>query len=441
MWYWECFTPHPPVIIPEVGKGREQEASRTLEGMDALSVFARKNPPDHILLLSPHAPFSGGFTVSLSERYSGDFARFTAPGTRLSFPGAAEKGERLARSLSEFFPVSVTSRPERTLDHGSLVPLFFLRGEDVSALPSIIVANPIGLSLSEAFDLGRALWNSPLEGHWALVASGDLSHRVTPDAPAGYSPFGRTFDRMIVEAFEKNDPGKLLALDEREKEEAGECGLRSALIFLGLGANRRVRNISYEAPFGVGYATAFASLHSAPSLARAVLSEGVRFGTEAARKASARFRAFPELQGKSACFVSLKIRSQGLPEEQLRGCIGTLAPSHATLLDEITENTLAAAQRDPRFLPVTPDELGRISLSVDILSSPEGASSLEMLDPKKFGVLVEKNGLRGVLLPDLEGVDTVEQQLSIAARKVGIRSLEGASISRFTVSRIREDAE
>lgn len=440
MWYWECFTPHPPVIIPEVGKGRELEASRTIEGMNILSSLASTNPPDTILLLSPHAPFSGGLTISLAEQYSGDFARFAAPRTGLSLRGAAAEGERLARILEETFPVITTYRKESPLDHGSLVPLFFLRKRGVS-LPSLVVANPIGLSPSEAYRLGQALPHAPLQGSWALVASGDLSHRVTPDAPAGFSPFGREFDGMIVEAFQSNDPGALLALGEREMNEAGECGLRSALLFLGLGEKRQIRSLSYEAPFGVGYATAFASLHCAPLLARSALSEGVRFGREAAEKAAARFLDFPELQEKAACFVSLKIRSHETKEEQLRGCIGTILPSYSSLLEEIVENTLAAAQRDPRFMPVTPEELENISLSVDILSTPEPVSSLDMLDPHRFGVLVEKNGRRGVLLPDLEGVDTVEQQLSIAARKAGILSLERSSISRFSVHRLKEDAE
>ncbi len=440
MWYWECFTPHPPVIIPEVGRGREHDASQTLEGMNILSSLASKNPPDNILLLSPHAPFSGGLTVSLAEQYTGDFAQFAAPRTRLSFEGAKDEGERLARILEESFPVAVTMRKMCSLDHGSLVPLFFIQKKSVS-LPSLVVANPIGLSPSEAFRLGQVLLKAPLHGSWALVASGDLSHRVTPEAPAGYSPFGREFDRMVVEAFQTNDPAQLLALGEREMDEAGECGLRSALLFLGLAEKRHIRSISYEAPFGVGYATAFASLHSAPLLARAVLSEGVRSGREEAKKAAVRFNEFPELQAKSACFVSLKIRPGRTEEEQLRGCIGTILPSYSSLHEEIVENTLAAAERDPRFMPVTPEELENISLSVDILSTPEPASSLDMLDPRKFGVLVEKGGLRGVLLPDLEGIDTVEQQLSIAARKAGILSLERASLSRFTVRRLKEDAE
>ena len=99
---------------------------------------------------------------------------------------------------------------------------------------------------------------------------------------------------------------------------------------------------------------------------------------------------------------------------------------------------MAAALEDPRFPPVTEEELEDLSISVDILSAPENIDSLSSLDPDRYGVIIEKGGRRGVLLPDLEGVDTAEEQISIAAGKAGISSLEGASLSRFTVTRVQE---
>lgn len=437
MWYWECYTPHPPIIIPDVGRGREAEASATIGGMRSLSRLTAINRADTILILSPHAPFFGGLSMSLARDYYGDFGMFGAPGASLSMPGALQAGEALASHLEKKFYVVKRRHEKCPLDHGSLIPLSFIAGGGSSHVPSLVLANPIGLSPSDAFALGRALSEAPADGSWALIASGDLSHRVTRDAPAGYSPFGAEFDRMIVEAFKSNDPSRLLSLQPDEIDRAGECGLRSALVFLGLAEGRSIRSISYEAPFGVGYATAFAPLHSATLLARAVLEECVRKGRRAALEASSRFSAFPELKSRSACFVTLKTGGG----EQLRGCIGTILPARDTLLEEITENAQSAALRDPRFPPVAKEELGDISLSVDLLSLPEPVSSLDSLDPAKFGVIVERNGLRGVLLPALEGVDSVDQQIAIAARKAGIHSAEGASISRFTVNRIREEHE
>jgi AmmeMemoRadiSam system protein A len=134
-----------------------------------------------------------------------------------------------------------------------------------------------------------------------------------------------------------------------------------------------------------------------------------------------------------ACFVSIK-KSNG----DLRGCIGTIAPVHPRLDAEIMANAVSSATRDPRFDPIEARELDGLVFSVDVLSEPEPVRDISELDPKKWGVIVSSGYKRGVLLPDLEGVDTVESQLDIAARKAGIRSPDGAAIERFTVDRYSE---
>ncbi|MEJ5228791.1 MAG: AmmeMemoRadiSam system protein A [Pseudothermotoga sp.] len=136
------------------------------------------------------------------------------------------------------------------------------------------------------------------------------------------------------------------------------------------------------------------------------------------------------LTRKSGAFVSLH-KLDG----SLRGCIGTYLPARENLAEEIRDNAIAAAMEDPRFSPVTVDELDDIEVSVDILSEPERISKLEELDPKKYGVIVVSGFRRGLLLPDLPGVDTVEQQLAIAKRKAGIFGGEKIVIYRFTVER------
>ena len=135
---------------------------------------------------------------------------------------------------------------------------------------------------------------------------------------------------------------------------------------------------------------------------------------------------------KKACFVSIK-RKNG----ELRGCIGTLSPIHETLDQEIIANAVSSSTRDPRFPPMSKNELDDVTFSVDVLSEPESAKISE-LNPKIYGVIVSKNYRRGVLLPDLEGVDSVEQQVSIAAMKAGIYDLDGVKLERFTVERYKE---
>ena len=119
----------------------------------------------------------------------------------------------------------------------------------------------------------------------------------------------------------------------------------------------------------------------------------------------------------------------------LRGCIGTIAPARHSLAEEIIMNGVAAATEDPRFAPVRPAELDHLSYSVDVLGEPEPVDSLEQLDPARYGVIVTRGFKRGLLLPDLEGVDTVMDQIAIAKQKAGIAPDEDAKLERFEVVR------
>ncbi len=121
---------------------------------------------------------------------------------------------------------------------------------------------------------------------------------------------------------------------------------------------------------------------------------------------------------------------------ELRGCIGTIAPTRDRLADEIIYNAISASTRDPRFPPIQPEELDQLEISVDVLGAAEPIASEKELDVKRYGVIVEKGYRRGLLLPDLEGVDTVEYQVLIARRKAGIGDHEpGVSLYRFEVIR------
>jgi AmmeMemoRadiSam system protein A len=136
---------------------------------------------------------------------------------------------------------------------------------------------------------------------------------------------------------------------------------------------------------------------------------------------------------RRACFVSIKTLSG-----DLRGCIGTIAPVQPSIDREIMENAVSSATRDPRFPPMRFDELAGVVFSVDVLGEPEKVADRSRLDARKWGVIVSKGMRRGVLLPDLEGVDTVEAQLEIAARKAGIYDLNGVAVERFSVDRYPE---
>jgi len=139
----------------------------------------------------------------------------------------------------------------------------------------------------------------------------------------------------------------------------------------------------------------------------------------------------PEMQEQAGVFVSLKIGGN------LRGCIGTFAPERKTVAEEIMANAVRSATRDPRFPPVPPDELASLEYSVDVLTSPEPVASEAELDPKKYGVIVESGGRRGLLLPDLEGVETVQYQIEICRAKAGIPANMPVKLHRFEVKRYK----
>ena len=135
------------------------------------------------------------------------------------------------------------------------------------------------------------------------------------------------------------------------------------------------------------------------------------------------------INSRKAAFVSIHKKGN------LRGCIGTFLPVHSSLAEEIIENAILAATEDPRFYPIREEELSELEINVDVLSTPETIDSLDELDPKRYGVIVQKGFKRGLLLPDLEGVDTVEEQISIAKEKAGIGEDEEVTLQRFEVVR------
>ena len=297
----------------------------------------------------------------------------------------------------------------------------------------------------------------------AFVASGDLSHRLKPEAPAGYYPQAYLFDREVVESIRDAQPERIINIDQDLRRMAGECGYRSMLIALGVAesTSQDYEVLHYEAPFGVGYLVAQITCESLSAkdgtadsvdepdsenqtirqqegeqllaLARRAIETFVLEG-RVIEKPSA---PDPLLKERAACFVSIKTL-----EGDLRGCIGTIEPAKETLAEELIANAVSSATRDPRFPPVTSAELSNLRYSVDVLSAPEPAQ-FEELDPKVYGVIVEDESgtRRGLLLPDLRGVETVRQQVDIAARKAGIPPDMPLKFSRFRVERYRETAQ
>jgi len=433
--------PHPPIMVPEVGR---EATARVRDSIDAMAQLTRRlidSGAETVILISPHAPLEAdSFVAYEGPTLYGDFANFHAPDTVFS----ARVDEELLRAITQTAAdenYRVSMLPDDLLDHGTAVPLYFLLSNgwsgQIVALGYSFLSNDdhlrFGSCITKAVDqIGRRV---------AFIASGDLSHRLKPEAPAGYNPSAHVFDEEVVGALQANEPSRIVGIDHGLRRLAGECGYRSMLVAIGAasGLPLSCEVMNYEAPFGVGYLVAQLTNVAAetenesedvPGLARRAVETFIREG-EVLRVMAPRSGL---LAARAPCFVSLK-SSDG----ELRGCIGTIEPAKNSLAEEIAANAVSAAISDPRFDPVREDELANLVYSVDVLLPPEPAT-IEDLDPKLFGVIVEdeSESRRGLLLPDIPGVETAAQQVEIATRKAGIPHGTPVKLSRFKVERYRE---
>jgi len=420
-------------MVPEVGRESIAGVADSIEAMSELTKRLIESGAETVILISPHAPLEvDSFVAHEGPQVFGDFSHFNAPGTNFTTPIDEELLAAIKEAAaSEHY--NVTTLPEHDLDHGTAVPLYFLlrngwRGKVVTLGYSFLSNYDhlrFGSCIRKAVDgVGRRV---------AFIASGDLSHRLKPQAPAGYNPNAHVFDEQVVDALRSNDPAKIIDIDFNLRRLAGECGYRSMLVAIGASSELPLscEVLSYEAPFGVGYLVAqITNQISLPGLAREAVETYVRTGQIIpAQPSTDEF-----LSSRAPCFVSLKTLNG-----ELRGCIGTIEPARDSLAQEIISNAISAANNDPRFEPVRPEELSNLRYSVDVLFPPEETVMAD-LDPSVFGVIVEDESgtQRGLLLPDIPGIDNAEQQVEIAARKAGIGRDERVRLYRFKVERYRE---
>jgi AmmeMemoRadiSam system protein A/AmmeMemoRadiSam system protein B len=438
---FSAIAPHPPIMVPEVGR---ESIAGVVDSIDAMAELTKRiidSGSESVVLISPHAPLEAdAFVAYEGPEVYGDFSNFNAPEARFTARVDEELLSEIERAAAAK-NYEVSTLPEHDLDHGIAVPLYFLlqngwRGKVVTLGYSFLSNQDhlrFGSCIKEAVDqLGRRV---------AFIASGDLSHRLKPQAPAGYNPDAHIFDEEVVAAIRSNTPQRIVGIDHNLRRLAGECGYRSMLVAIGAGSGLpwSCEVLSYEAPFGVGYLVAQlinqpdrsdSTETDLPKLARRAVETFVRSGEILDPHETTQGL----LRERAPCFVSLKTLNG-----ELRGCIGTIEPARDTLAEEIVANAISAANNDPRFEPVSEDELSKLRYSVDVLFPSEPAI-LKELDPAVFGVIVEDESgtRRGLLLPDIPGIDNAEQQVSIAARKAGIAPGEPIKLWRFKVERFRE---
>ncbi len=428
---YAVITPHPPLIIPDVGGRYLREVSSTVESMVNLGRRIKEIAPKTLIIVSPHCElFLRYFGIVTQERIEGNFRDFGAPMVRFEFEIDLTLTQKIISSATES-GLPVREIVDAYLDHGAMVPLYYLTRE-LDYKPKIVLLSFSLLPLEKIYSFGKII-DSLSEENVVFVASGDMSHRLLPGAPNGYDPMGKVFDQAIVEIVKSGDLKRLLELDPELIERAGECGLRSLVMLAGIMDGKKIRTkvLSYEGPFGVGYLVGEVISVDSEDLESYILNlakEAVETYVKERRVITPQ-NIPEELNRRAGAFVTIKKHGE------LRGCIGTIQGTQPNLAYEIVQNAISSATQDPRFFPVSEEELPELQYSVDILNPPEKVKDISQLDPKVYGVIVERGWQRGLLLPDLEGVDTVEEQLRIAALKAGLSLDEVENIYRFTVTR------
>lgn len=449
--------PHPPLIVSEVGKGSENQVIKTIEAYKKVADEIANLKPDTIIISSPHAQvYNDYFHISPNSEAYGSFEDFGAP--NVTFKETYD--EELVREISVIarennFPAGTYGEKDPKLDHGTMVPLYFIEQKYKDfKLVRIGLSN---LGELEHYHLGEIIKEAinKLDRKVVYVASGDLSHRLQPDGPYGITDEGIEYEKDIMNDLSTSSFDKLLNYDEKLLSNAGICGHHSFIIMAGVldGLNVEVETLSHEDITGVGYGICiytpkdenkdrcfrkiylekeenrlnerYKYVDDYIKLARSTINEYIKTGN---------IIDIPEdinkelLNNQAGVFVTIH------KFNKLRGCIGTIIPTRKNIATEIIYNAISASTEDYRFNPIVEEELPYLDIDVDVLGPIEDISGRDELDPKRYGVIVYTDTKKGLLLPDLEGIDTVDEQIEIAKRKGNI-TYENYKLQRFEVIR------
>ena len=251
--------PHPPLLVPEVGGARIEQVA---DSERALKEFSRRliaTHPETVVVISPHSPYDvRQFSARSTNRLKGDFYEFSAPDVEMTFANDLALLDALGRTAEEEGVALRRITADCPLDHGAMVPLYYLH--EAGWRGPVVVVGFTQQSIEKHLAFGRAIARATraLNRRTALVASGDLSHRLIVGGPYEYEPTAYLFDQQIVEAIARGDSQAVITLDPELRYRAGECGYRSIIVAIGSVAEdlRDHEVLSYEGPFGVGYMVA-----------------------------------------------------------------------------------------------------------------------------------------------------------------------------------------
>ena len=450
--------PHPPMIVPDIGRGSEAQVADTTAAYERAADEIASLAPETIIITSPHSiMYADYFHISPGKSARGSFAGFRAPGVRFNEEYDTELVKEICRLADkEDFPAGTMGERDKDLDHGTMVPLWFIRNKYKGG--KIVRIGLSGLPLIDHYRLGMII-REAVEStgrRTVLVASGDLSHKLQDYGPYGYTPEGPEYDERIMDVMGRAAFGELLDFDSTFCDKAAECGHRSFVIMGGAfdGTAVRAEKLSHQDVTGVGYGICTFYPEGADK-SRNFLDRKMEEIEDELRSKREQSDEYVKLARNAVEAYVLRREvldvPAGLPDEmlstqagafvsihehgELRGCIGTISPTRSSVAEEIIGNAISASTRDPRFPAIKPDELPWLDINVDVLGEPEDIDSEDELDVKRYGVIVSCGHRRGLLLPDLDGIDTPRQQVEIAMKKGGIHKFEKYKLQRFEVIR------
>lgn len=455
--------PHEPIILQQAGRGEESVVQKIIVSCREVSKRIAALKPDTIVITTPHSiVYADYFHISPGSSAKGDLLKYGVDSDKFNICVEYDCGFVSALQIEAAkygIAAGTLNEKDARLDHGTIVPLSFIR-----ELYTDFKLVRIGLSMlpfSDNYIFGECISKTAdfLESNIILVASGDLSRKAPVENHFGFAAEGISFDKQIARAIQNGDFLKLLTLEETSKEETEVYELRSFLILAGALDGKRVKSqllsceevsgfncgVASFIPFEKNENRKFLDIYNKlegfqlknskeikdeyVALAKYSIESYIKTGKIANLPLN-----LPEemLLRKAGVFVSIKKHGN------LRGSIGTISPVTGNIAYEIQRNAVNAATNDPRFKPVNASELSDITCSVDVLSPPEQVSSIDFLDHERYGVIVKCGHKRGLLLPRIEKVKSTKQQIEIALSKADIRNDETFSIERFEVVRHKE---
>ena len=450
--------PHPPLSIKEVGNGRENQIIKTINSYKNIAKQIKEIEPETIIISTPHTKvYSDYFNVLSAPKLLGTMSSFGAPQVTFNETNDIELVEAI-NDLCQKNELAggIIDNNYYELDHGTMVPLYFIK--QYLNNYKIIVIGISGLSFDDHFKLGEII-NQAVENlnrKAVYIASGDLSHKLQEYGPYGYIEEGKIYEDYILKLSKDANFKELFKVDPVVYEKSAQCGHRSFIIMAGAINKKKLETTfySHEDITGVGYEILSYYIKGEDDnidylndyyqdekdrlnryyneadeyilLAKKTIEEFIINN----RKIDIPYNTNKELlEKKAGVFVSIH------KFNKLRGCIGTLFPTKNNIAEEIIENAISASTKDYRFNEIEKEEIPYLEINVDVLNKAEDVKDISELDPKKYGIIVSSGFKRGVLLPDLDTIDTVDDQIRIAKMKANINNDEEITIQKFTVER------